>query len=273
MGKRFLPLESASLPVTDLIIQRGVGVFDSIATHNRRPIRLTAHLQRLERSAIESGIRPPLTMEEMRALALEGINRMEMEYEVVIKPYITGGDSFDHSTGNFPFPRFFMIFQSVKKPSVESYQKGVSLHPIEAERIMPHAKTINYMISFTAQAGAPDSFEILYCPRGEITEASHSSFFLVRDGVLVTAPLERVLQGTTRELVILLAREKGIPLEERCPTLSEIPHSQEAFLTGSIKEILPVVRIGKQTVGTGNPGPVTQKLRQIYLDNIHRWLE
>jgi len=82
-----------------------------------------------------------------------------------------------------------------------------------------------------------------------------------------------VLQGTTRELVILLAREKGIPLEERCPTLSEIPHSQEAFLTGSIKEILPVVRIGKQTVGTGNPGPVTQKLRQIYLDNIHRWLE
>ncbi|MBN1332270.1 MAG: aminotransferase class IV family protein [Synergistales bacterium] len=273
MGKKFLPLENASLPVTDLIIQRGVGVFDSIATHNRRPIRLTAHLERLERSALESGIRPPLTIEEMRSLALEGIDKMEMEYEVVIKPYITGGDSFDHSTGSFPSPRFFMIFQSVKKPFPESYQKGVSLHPIDTERIMPHAKTINYMISFTAQAEDLDSFEILYCPRGEITEASHSSFFLVRDGILVTAPLEKVLQGTTRELVMLLARENGISLEERCPSLSEIPYSQEAFLTGSIKEILPVVKIGEQNIGTGKPGPVTRKLREIYLDNIHRWLE
>ena len=275
MKNHFMPLCKAHLPISDLIIQRGVGVFDSIATHNRRPISLSAHLQRLERSALDSGITPPLSIERMKDLVMAGIERMEMESEVVIKPYITGGDTFDHGTGKFPFPRFFMIFQSVKKPSTENYRNGVSLKPLDSERIMPHTKTINYMVSFTAHSRQEDQeyFEILYCPGGVITEASHSSFFLVKDGTLITAPLDRVLQGTTRQLVILLAREKGFPLEERCPLLSEIPCAQEAFITGSIKEILPVTAIGGQMVGRGKPGEITLKLREIYLENIHRWLE
>ena len=114
---------------------------------------------------------------------------------------------------------------------------------------------------------------MLYCPEGEITEAGHSSFFLVRDGALVTAPLSRVLGGTTRRAILELARGSGIPVEERCPMLSELPLADEAFITGSVKKVLPVVRVGDRTIGTGRPGPMTLRLSRLYLDHIRKWLE
>lgn len=267
----FLPLKEATLPLTDLIIQRGVGVFDSISTHQKHPIRLTAHLRRFERSASEAGIDLPMTLDEMVGIIREGIGKMGSE--AVIRPYITGGDVFDPESLRFTAPRFFIIFQETRKPTPEQYAKGVTLQPIDADRIMPHTKSINYMISFTSQAKGRESFEILYSPNGEITESSHSNFFLIRNGKIITAPLNRVLAGTTRELVISIAAELGITVEERCPLMEELHQAQEAFITGSIKELLPVVRIGETIIGKGTPGPLTKKLHRKYLENITQWLE
>ena len=267
----FIPLSEASLPLTDLIIQRGVGVFDSISTHLKRPIRLTAHLRRFEKSAMESGISLPLTYDEMVSIIREGIDKMDSE--AVIRPYITGGDVFDPESLTFTSPRLFIIFQETRKPAPESYVEGVALQPIDADRFMPHTKSINYMISFTSQSKDRNAFEILYTPKGEITESSHSNFFLIRNDSLITAPLNRVLAGTTRELVISIASELNINVEERCPLVKELSQAGEAFITGSIKEILPVTRIGDITIGQGKPGPITSKLHRKYLENITKWLE
>ncbi len=267
----FVPLKEASLPLTDLIIQRGVGVFDSISTHLKRPIRLTAHLRRFEKSAIESGIFLPLTFDEMVSIIREGIDKMNSE--AVIRPYITGGDVFDPEGLTFTAPRLFIIFQETHKPTPESYAEGVTLQPIDADRFMPHTKSINYMISFTSQSKDRKAFEILYTPKGEITESSHSNFFLIMNDSLITAPLNRVLAGTTRELVISIASELNINVKERCPLMEELLQAREAFITGSIKEILPVTRIGEIIIGKGKPGPITSKLHRKYLENITQWLE
>jgi branched-chain amino acid aminotransferase len=122
-------------------------------------------------------------------------------------------------------------------------------------------------------AGRDDMEECLYCPEGEVTETLRSSFFMSRGGRLITAPEGRVLGGVTRNIIIQLARENGIEVEERCPGIEELKFADEAFLTGSGKEVLPVVKIGDTTIGGGRPGPMAARLRKLYRDALERWLD
>ena len=85
--------------------------------------------------------------------------------------------------------------------------------------------------------------------------------------------MSRVLKGTTRDIILQLAREKGMKVEERTPLLSELKGAEEAFITGSVKEVVPVVQIGGQIIGDGRPGPVTRMLHHTFLEEIIRWLE
>jgi branched-chain amino acid aminotransferase len=230
---------------------------------------LTPHLERLVRSAESASITLPLPVEDIKNIIREGISRMKED--CLIRPFITGGDIFHE--GCFPASRLFILFERVRKPSPEVYDKGVLLLPVDGGRHVPGVKSIDYMFSYTGYGKRHNAYEILYCPEGEITEAAHSTFFLYREGTLITAPLSRVLKGTTRDIILQLAREKGMKVEERCPKLSELPEAEEAFITGSVKEVVPVVQIGDQVIGSGEPGPVTRMLHHTFLEEIVRWLE
>ena len=271
----FRPLNETKLPVSDLIIQRGVGVFESIPTVDGRPLCMTAHIERLLVSANASTIDLPVAPDEMKSIIREGLSRlarMEPGRETLIRPYITGGDDFDELKG-FRHPRFFILFENANRPPKELYEKGVLLWPLDMARRSPETKSVDYMTSYSLEARENGAFEVLYCPGGEITEGAHSSFFLVRDGELVTAPLTRVLSGTTRRIVIELARRNGIRVCESVALLAGLSGYQEAFITGSLKGILPVVRVGGNVIGDGRPGAVTKRLREIYASGISEWLE
>ncbi|MBQ9564199.1 MAG: aminotransferase class IV family protein [Synergistaceae bacterium] len=271
---RFVPLREARLPLTDLIIQRGVGVFEVIATHKGRALLLTPHLERLRRSAERSRIRVKLSTEEMKEIIREGVR--QAGEDIRVKAYLSGGDEFDEEKG-FVEPRFFVIFEEQDLPPKEAYEKGVTLEPLPYGRDDPTVKSVDYRSSYALSQGEDGgrAFEVLYCPDGEITEAGHSTFFLVMDGGrrIVTAPLSRVLKGTTRQVILELAGEEGIAIEERCPLWSELPAASEAFITGSVKKVVPVTRIGGIVIGEGVPGPVTRKLSELYLRRIEEWLE
>ena len=271
----FRPLNETKLPVSDLIIQRGVGVFESIPTVDGRPLCMTAHIERLLVSAKASTIDVPVAPDEMKSIIREGLARlarMEPGRETLIRPYITGGDDFDELKG-FRHPRFFILFENANRPPKELYEKGVLLWPLDMARRSPETKSVDYMTSYSLEARENGAFEVLYCPGGEITEGAHSSFFLVQDGELVTAPLTRVLSGTTRRIVIELARRNGIRVRESVALLAGLSGYQEAFITGSLKGILPVVRVGGYVIGDGRPGAVTRRLREIYASGISEWLE
>ena len=271
----FRPLNETKLPVSDLIIQRGVGVFESIPTVNGRPLCMTAHIERLIVSAKASTIEFPVAPDAMKSIIREGLARlarMEPGRETLIRPYITGGDDFDELKG-FLHPRFFILFENANRPPKELYEKGVLLWPLDMARRSPETKSVDYMTSYSLEARENGAFEVLYCPGGEITEGAHSSFFLVRDGELVTAPLTRVLSGTTRRIVIELARRNGIRVCESVALLAGLSGYQEAFITGSLKGILPVVGVGGTVIGDGRPGAVTKRLREIYASGISEWLE
>ena len=254
----FLSADSAALPITDLAFQRGIAVFDTVRTYSGRPFALSRHLERLASSAASSHIALPASLDEIGDIVCEGVSRIFGDS--LAKIFITGGDV--EQDGTFPLPRLLVLFTALAPIPEEVYTKGVALSLLPEERYFHFVKSINYMVPFSRRCAG--TFEPLHCPGREITESATSSFFAVKDGVLVTAPDSRVLRGITREIVLELAQKERIAVELRCPLLEEVLSFSEAFVTGSVKEIAPVVKIGDLTIGTGTPGPLTIRLLHLF---------
>lgn len=269
--ERFMPADECVLPVTDMIIQRGVGVFESIRTYGGKTFARDMHLERLGQGAEDCGIKAKEIMERLPRIIEEGMSHPEApKTECMIKPFITGGKINQH--GIFPEPDFFVIFDNL--PKLHNFtRQGVELVQNCLERPFPTIKTTSYLTGIIPLCGAEQAFESLYCPDGEITESMSSNFFLCLGDKIVTAPLDRVLSGVTRSIVMMLAEENGIEIEERCPLVSELKIASEAFITASLKEVLPVTKIGDQVIGNGKQGPVTERLYNIFMANIDRWLD
>lgn len=269
----FRPISECSLPITDLAIQRGVGVFDSIRIYGHKPFALKEHMERLGKSAEGAGIQYGGILEKLPAIIREGALRPDCpkDGECLARPFITGGDV--NETGRFPNPRFFVIFDDGGPLSPEEYKTGVSLHPTNEGRPYPLIKTTNYLVGLMQCAGMGNVLECLYCPNGEITETLRSSFFLCKDGKIITAPTGRVLGGVTRNIIVQLAEENGFTVEQRCPLVSELDTADEAFVTSSWKEVMPVVRVGGKTIGGGKPGPVSMHLQKLFRSSMNRWMD
>jgi branched-chain amino acid aminotransferase len=271
----YIPTEKCALPITDLVIQRGVGVFDSLRIYDGKAFAITAHMERLENSARIAGINVK-NGEIIRDIARrlrEGPLRADCPDggNCIAKAYITGGDSTAH--GTFPNPRHFVIFESGPYVNPEEYRNGVALLPTGEGRPYPLVKSINYLVGLMQEAGRDDVLECLYCPGGKITETLKGSFFICRDGKIITAPIGSVLGGVTRNIILDLAREDGFKIEERCPDVSELKLADEAFLTSSWKEVLPVVRVGDVKIAGGKPGPVASHLQKLFRANLGKWLD
>ena len=272
---KYAPMAECSLPVTDLVIQRGVGTFETIRIYEGRTFAMAQHLERLAGSTEGAGIKAGAIIAKLPEIIREGLARPEIKgYDGVVKPYITGGDVNDK--GTFPTPRFFVVFdENIHKPTNEERKNGIALEPNRVARPYPLIKSTNYLFGFIPLSKTSQTnFESLYItPEGEITEAMSSNFFLCKEGKLITAPVGRVLKGVTRDIVITLARENGFTVEERCPREEELSQADEAFITGTVKEVLPVVRVGSQKIGAGRPGPAVQRLQHIFLQNMPRWMD
>ena len=265
---KFVRPEEAVLPISDLIIQRGVGVFEAFASFGGKSLMLTPHMERFIASAKSSEIANLPDIEYMKSIVREGIAKVG--HDVRIRTFLTGGDYFDEEKACFPEPRFFVIFDDVGLISDEAREKGVVLEPVSFGRDNPEVKSVDYRATYKMPR---DAYDILYCPNGEITECGHSNFFLIVDGKIITAPLTRVLKGTTRSATIELAKQEGYTVEERCPLWSELSAASEAFITGSMKLIVPVVRIGGITISDGKMGPITRRLFELYRKYMEKWLE
>ena len=271
---KFSPITECALPLTDMAIQRGVGAFETIRIYEGAPFAMTQHLERLDGSAAGSGIMAEPIIKRLPEIIREGIALPDNKnFDGLVKPYITGGDV--NNKGSFPNPRFFVIFDEVHKPTDDEKRNGIALEPNHVARPFPLIKSTNYLFGLIPLSKAQrGNFETLYItPEGEITEAMSSNFFLCKGGKIITAPVGKVLKGVTRDIIITLARENGFQVEERCPLESELAEADEAFITGTVKEILPVVRVGAQQIGSGRPGPVAQNLQHIFLKNRHRWMD
>jgi len=259
----------ATISIHDIAVLRGYSVFEALRTYDRRPFHLKEHLERLYRSAAVIDLEIPYTREEIAGVVREMIARNAYRHASV-RLLVTGGESEDGviAVGR---PKLIAMISPLGERDMQRFAQGYFLITTRLQRESPEAKTSNYTAAVralkqAARRGADDA--LFVSEQGHVQEATRSNFFIFRGDTLVT-PREEVLLGITRNVVLDLARGR-FPIEERPILLEELAQADEAFVTSSSKEIVPVVRIDEQVIGNGTPGSRTTELEQRFIAMVER---
>ncbi len=263
MDGTFVAQEAAVLPVGDLAILRGYGVFDFLRTYGGRPFHLDAHVRRLQNSARLIQLSCPWSHTELVEIVHETMRRNAYP-ESNVRMLITGGDSDDSITPGSK-PRLLVMVTGVKEVPNQWYQDGVGIITSDISRFIPGAKSIDYIRAIIAlnNARAAGAVESVYVDgRGQVLEGTTSNLFAVSGGQLIT-PSADILPGVTRDVVLNLTAAEFKP-ELRLIQKEDILAADELFLTSSNKEVLPVTRVDGVAIGSGRPGVATKRIIELF---------
>ncbi len=256
-------LDKVQINPYDIGFLRGYGVFDVMCTQNGKPFLLDAHWKRFQNSAKELKLQIPVTKEEyekiiQKLLASNGFKKSN------IRTVLSGGISCDAFSCDGK-ETFLILVEKFKPLPVEVYEKGAGVITVEHNRHIPRAKITNYVEAIRNQDAKKKkkALEIIFTKNGEALEASTSNFFVVKNNVLATTR-DGVLLGTTRNLVVDLARKNKFKVEERKISEKELREADEVFLTATNKDVVPIVKIDGKKIGNGKIGKNTKILMEIF---------
>lgn len=293
MNGKLVPWDDAKIHIGSHVIHYGSAVFEGVrcyATPDGPAVfRLDDHTERLYNSAKIYRMDVPIGPEEFNQAILEtiSVNRMEACY---IRPIVYRGFG---QLGVNPFPcpvdMAILVWEWGKYLGTEALEKGVDLRVSSWHRFAPNTlpamakAAANYMNSqlIKMEAVKEGYVEgIALDSDGYLSEGSGENLFLVHKGTLYTPPLVcAVLPGITRDTVLTLARQAGIPVVEQMMPREMLYLADEVFLTGTAAEITPVRSIDKIVIGRGARGPVTEALQRAFFDVLecrvpdeHGWL-
>lgn len=265
-----IPRSQARISPLDYGFLYGFGLFETMRAYEGRVFRLDRHLNRLARSAEVLGLPLPLT--DLRSAVMATIQANQLgDARVRIAVSIgEGGMVPDPSTCDQPT---VLILAGHYQPYPEQvYEKGfraiVSSIRRNSQSPLSRLKSANYLESMLArqEARAAGVDEALCLnEKGLLAEASMSNVFLVTNGTLSTpGPGSGILPGITREAILELASSLAISTLEDDIRLEELSQAQEAFLSNSLIEVMPLTEIDGKAVGSGRPGPFTRRLAAAY---------
>jgi branched-chain amino acid aminotransferase len=290
---RFVDWAEARVHVLTHTLHYGLGVFEGIRCYRTADgrsavFRLGDHLRRLYESAHINLMQVPVPQAQLEEVCLEALRQNDLA-EGYLRPLVFIGDGeMGLNPGGNAIRVAVMAWAWGRYLGEEGVQKGIrakvssfSRHHVNAK--MTKGKTCgDYVNSILAKREALlDGYDeaILLDTQGLVSEASGENIFVVRDRVLATPTLHSVLGGVTRATVLELARDKGIPIEERAITRDELYVADEVFLTGTAAEVTPIREIDRRKVGAGSRGPLTQALQTAFFDVVtgrnakyERWL-
>jgi len=250
----------------------GYGLFETMRSYDGQVFRLDRHLSRLARSAEMLGIGTALDISGLERAVYDTISANELT-DARIRLTVTAGEG----ERNLSLPTSgelttMIIVEELVLPSQYAYQNGIRAALVGAERksrsSLSGVKSIGYMESLMArsQAAAAGAEEaVMLNERGLVAECSTSNIFIVAAGRLLTPSVESgILPGITRGIVIELASSMGIEASEGDVAVADLLNADEAFITNSVIEILPLVELDGRPIGRGKPGAVTKRLSAAY---------
>lgn len=268
------PADEARVSIFDSGFTQGIGLFETMRAYNRRIFRMDLHLERLRASAEKLGWTVVPQMDEMRDNLFRVMSASALS-DARVRLTVTTGSLREQAEGP---PRLTIVATAVPGGSYpEAYYRAgvtVTLCRFRQSRFDPTAghKTTSYFSRIAAlrEAYAMKAFESLWFnDKNHLAEGSISSVFLVQGETLVTPPLETpVLPGITRAAIFELAVHHAIPVREQDLTVEDVLAADEIFLTNSMMEIMPVVRLDREPIGAERPGEVSIKLAQAYIDLV-----
>jgi branched-chain amino acid aminotransferase len=266
----------ATIPVLDHGFLYGEGVYEVCRTYHGLPFLFDRHLRRLRSSAHMIALPVPFTDGEALDLVVDTLAAASLARPGVAGPqaYIRilltrGVGDLSYDPAACSRPSVVVIVKAHTAPPAEVYDAGVqvALVPIirnHPQSLNPLIKSNNLLNNALAmqQALAHGGFEaVMRNHHGEISECSQSNLFVVRGGNVHTPPLEAgLLAGITREFLFEVAQAIGVPMAERRLKDEDLLGADEAFLTSTTREIVPIVRVDDRVIGSGRPGPVTRAL-------------
>lgn len=286
LNDRFVRAEEAVVSVFDHGFLYGDGVYETIRSYGPRIFMRDQHLARLRRSAEAIGIEIPIPPKDWPGLLHEAMERNAVgneQADAYLRITVTRGEG---EIGLDPslctHPTVVVVAKALVPYPAHLYRNGVHVIVAQTRRNLPAAlspriKSLNVLNNILAKqeavrAGAFDCVMLNW--QDHLTECTTSNLFFVRRGRLCTPAVEcGILDGITRELVLLLAREHGIPTEEGRYRVSTLLEADECFLTNTSMELMPVTQIDRSPVGTGRPGPTTEQLRTIFAEQRGRFAE
>lgn len=257
----------AKLLVSDLAIQRGYGVFDFLKIVNHRPIFIEDYLNRFYHSAEKMNLELPPDRSVLREAIFELLAKNNLPNSS-LKMILTGGYSED---GFLIAKPNLILVQEVFEYQISNFEKGLNLLSHNFQRQFPSAKTIDYLQAIQLQPTLKlkQADDLLYHQNGQVRECPRANIFLVKGNEVIT-PITAILRGITRSKILSMSIN-GISIKEEDFSLDELINADEAFISSSTKNILPIFSLDGKPIGTGKTGKVTRKLHDKLLTLINEY--
>jgi len=268
----FVSADEAKVSVFDRGFLFGDGVYEVLPVLNSRLIEGQYALARLDRSLNEIGMAWPCKKEQYLNI-LEELRKRNGIVEGSVYMQVTRGVA----NRDFAFPKginsSFVAFASsrtlLENPLAKTGVKVVSVPDLRWKR--RDIKSINLLAQCIAkqEATSQGAFEGWMHEEGLVTEGASSSAFIVKDGKIITRALSRsILPGIRRKVILQITQNHGMTLEERAFSLEEASQADEAFLSSATTLVMPITSLDGKAIADGKPGPVTQLLRQLYIETM-----
>ncbi len=265
-----MPLETASTSVADHAHLYGDGLFEGIRIYGGKVFKLDEHLARLYHGCRYLGYEMSIGVQELKRTVLDVCRQNEVP-DGYIRLNVTRGTALGLDPKKITDgPNVMVMVSTLALYPPQAYEDGLdvittSLRVIPPDCLDPRVKCIGrYASNILAKAeanraGAGEG--LMLNGQGYLAECTGDNLFLVRDGRVRTPhPACGILEGITRNTVMDLAREAGYPVEEAFMTPFDVYTADEAFLTGTAAEVIPMVSLDSRPLGDGLPGPVTRDL-------------
>ena len=264
------PLETATTSVADHAHLYGDGLFEGIRIYNNRVWKLDEHLERLYHGIRFLGFQMSIGYDELRATLLDVCKQAQIS-DGYIRLNVTRGTGLGlDPKGIDCTPNVMIMVSTLALYSAEAYEMGLhvvtsSIRVMAADALDPRLKCIgrygaNILAKLEAnRMGAGEA--LMLNAQGQIAECTGDNIFLISKGVIRTPhPSAGILRGVTRDTVIEIAKSAGYSVEETQLSLFDVFAADEAFLTGTAAEVIPMVSLDSKAIGSGTPGPITKDL-------------
>ncbi len=268
-----VPLEQARIPVLDNGFLFGDSVYEVLRTYGGRPFESARHFRRLRASAARLGIAVSLSDAALRGRVRALLARAG-DVESYVRIVVTRGvgDS-SYDPGAVTGPTVVMIQKELPRPPARLYAEGIRVSLVDTRRNHPRSldpaiKSSNLLNNILAVREARDrgaEEPVLLNLEGFLAEGASTNVFVARGGALLTPPLSAgILGGITREVLLELAASLEIPCRETALEPRELVGADEAFLSSTTREVMPVRQVDETVIADGRPGPLTRRLMEAF---------
>ena len=286
LNDRMIPVEQARLPIHDLGVVLGATVTEMARTFRQRLFRLDGHLARLAGSLECVGYQLDISLDQLGQIASEVVQHnarlVEPEAELGLILFITAGQSAMYAAGNnLPIQdRPTVCIHTFRLPFrlwADTMRSGANLVTPSVRHVPPqctpasikHRSRIHYYLADRqAQAIEPGSIPLLLDLEGNVAETNTANILLVERGAIVSPTLDNILPGISRQMVVDLAGDLGIPFAVRSFDPSAVHDADEALLVSTPYCIMPAVQFDGRPIGDGCPGPIFRQLIEAWSKRV-----